>query len=192
MSVLVLASGSRYRRELLARLQLPFEVAIPNIAESAKPDEPPEQMVERLALEKAQAVAAQFPTALIIGSDQAATLEGRIIGKPLNYDGAFEQLKRSQGRSLTFYTGLCLYNVASGRVQQRVIPFHVRYRPLSDADITAYLAKEQPYDCAGSAKAEGLGIALIASMHGDDPNALIGLPLIALVDMLHAEGIKVP
>ena len=189
--MLVLASGSPYRRELLGRLQIPFEVAIPDIDEAAKPGEAPDQMVGRLALAKAKAVAAQFPTALIIGSDQAATLEGEIIGKPLKYDGAFEQLKRSQGRSLTFYTGLCLYNAASGRIQQRVIPFHVRYRSLSDADIAAYLTKEQPYDCAGSAKAEGLGIALIASMQGEDPNALIGLPLIALVDMLHAEGVQV-
>lgn len=187
----MLASGSPYRRELLGRLRIPFEVAIPDIDEAAKPGEAPEQMVERLALEKAKAVAAQFPTALIIGSDQAATLEGEVIGKPLGYDAAFEQLKRSQGQSLRFFTGLCVYNAASGHTQQRVIPFYVRYRPLSDADIAAYLAKEQPYDCAGSAKAEGLGIALIASMQGEDPNALIGLPLIALVDMLHAEGVKV-
>ena len=191
MSVLVLASGSRYRRKLLERLQLPFEVAVPNIDESAKPGEAPERMVERLAREKAQAVAAQFPTALIIGSDQAATLEGRVIGKPLDYDGAFEQLKRSQGRSLTFHTGLCLYNGATGRIQQRVIPFHVRYRPLNDADIASYLAKEQPYDCAGSAKVEGLGITLIQKMWGDDPTALIGLPLIALSEMLRHEGVNI-
>lgn len=187
----MLASGSRYRRELLGRLQIPFEVAIPDIDEAARPGEAPEQMVERLALKKAQAVTAQFPNALIIGSDQAASLEGQVIGKPHDYDAAFQQLKRSQGQNLTFFTALCLYNASSGRTQQRVVPFNVRYRHLSDAEIAAYLAKEQPFDCAGSAKAEGLGIALIASMEGEDPNALIGLPLIALVDMLHAEGVKV-
>lgn len=191
MTTLVLASGSRYRRELLERLQLPFEVAVPNVDESAKPGESPERMVERLALDKACAVADKFPDALIIGSDQAATLHNAVLGKPHDYDGAFAQLKRAEGQSLTFYTALCLYNSHSGNKQQRVIPFHVRYRELSDADIAAYLAKEQPFDCAGSAKAEGLGIALIASMSGEDPNALIGLPLIALVDMLRAEGVRV-
>ena len=191
MTALVLASGSRYRRELLERLKLPFTVAVPNIDESTHPGEAPGHMVERLALEKARAVAAGFPNALIIGSDQAATLHNQVLGKPNGYAAAFDQLKRSQGQSLIFFTGLCLFNSRTGLAQQRVIPFHVSYRPLSDADITAYLAKEQPYDCAGSAKAEGLGIALLASMRGEDPNALIGLPLIALVDMLLAEGVNV-
>lgn len=191
MAELVLASSSPYRRELLSRLQLPFTVAVPAIDESPRPGEAPEQLVARLALEKARAVAQLHPDALIIGSDQSATLDEEILGKPHGYDAAFAQLRRTQGRELVFYTGLCLLHAASGRVQQRVVPFHVGYRALSDADIAAYLAKEQPYDCAGSAKAEGLGIALIAHMHGEDPNALIGLPLIALVDMLRAEGVKV-
>lgn len=191
MASLVLASGSRYRRELLERLQLPFEVAIPDIDESALADESPQHMVERLSLEKARAVAPRFPNALIIGSDQAATLHGNVLGKPHGYAAAFDQLQRSQSQSLIFYTGLCLYNTQTGNAQQRVIPFHVSYRALSDDDIEAYLAKEQPFDCAGSAKAEGLGIALIASMHGEDPNALIGLPLIALVDMLLAENVHI-
>lgn len=191
MIALVLASGSRYRRELLERLQLPFKVAVPDIDESPRTDEKPGQMVARLALEKARAVALGHPSALIIGSDQAATLHDNILGKPHTYGAAFDQLKRSQGQSLVFYTGLCLYNSRTGAIQQRVVPFDVVYRNLTDSDIAAYLAKEQPYDCAGSAKAEGLGIALIKSMHGEDPNALIGLPLIALVDMLLAEGVKV-
>lgn len=191
MVELVLASSSPYRRELLSRLQLPFSVAVPAIDESPRRGEMPEQLVARLAIEKAQAVAKLHPDALIIGSDQSATLDGEVLGKPHGYDAAFAQLRRTQGREIVFYTGLCLLRTATGRVQQRVVPFHVGYRSLSDADIAAYLKKEQPYDCAGSAKAEGLGIALIARMHGEDPNALIGLPLIALVDMLAAEGVKI-
>ena len=186
---LVLASTSRYRRELLARLQLPFESAAPNVDETALRGETPPQTALRLAQLKARAVAQKFPAALIIGSDQVATLDGAQIGKPGGHARALAQLKSMQGRAVVFHTALCLLNSASGRMQVREIPVTVHFRQLSDAQIEAYLRKEQPYDCAGSAKSEGLGIALVERYEGDDPNALIGLPLIALTDMLRGEGL---
>ena len=186
---LVLASTSRYRRELLGRLQLPFESAAPDVDETALQGETPPQTALRLAQLKARAVAQKFPAALIIGSDQVATLDGAQIGKPGEHARALAQLKSMQGRAVVFHTALCLLNSASGRMQVREIPVTVHFRQLSDAQIEAYLRKEQPYDCAGSAKSEGLGIALVERYEGDDPNALIGLPLIALTDMLRGEGL---
>ena len=186
---LVLASTSRYRRELLARLQLPFESAAPDVDETALQGETPPQTALRLAQLKARAVAQKFPAALIIGSDQVATLDGAQIGKPGGHARALAQLKSMQGRAVVFHTALCLLNSESGRMQVREIPVTVHFRPLSEAQIEAYLRKEQPYDCAGSAKSEGLGIALVERYEGDDPNALIGLPLIALTDMLRGEGL---
>lgn len=185
---LVLASTSRYRRELLGRLQLPFKTAAPDVDESPLPGETPPQTALRLAQLKARAVAKKFPAALIIGSDQVATLDGMQIGKPGGHARALAQLKALGGRAVVFHTALCLLNSASGRIHVREIPVTVHFRPLSDAQIEAYLRKEQPYDCAGSAKSEGLGVALVERYEGDDPNALIGLPLIALTDMLRAEG----
>ncbi len=186
---LVLASTSRYRRELLARLQLPFESAAPDVDETALRGETPPQTALRLAQLKARAVAQKFPAALIIGSDQVATLDGAQIGKPGGHARALAQLKSMQGRAVVFHTALCLLNSASGRMQVREIPVTVHFRQLSEVQIEAYLRKEQPYDCAGSAKSEGLGIALVERYEGDDPNALIGLPLIALTDMLRGEGL---
>lgn len=188
---LVLASTSPYRRELLSRLKLPFSVTSPEVDETPLPGETPEQTAYRLAIAKAQAVAVQHSDALIIGSDQVATLEGIQLGKPHTHENATRQLRTMRGKTVTFHTALCLHNSRSGNTQARVVPFMVRFRDLSDAEIERYLAKEQPYNCAGSAKAEGLGIALIEKMTGDDPNALIGLPLIALVDMLKNEGVSV-
>lgn len=187
----MLASTSVYRRELLARLQLPFAVAAPDVDETPLPGETPPATALRLAEAKARKVGASHPNALIIGSDQVAVLDGVQLGKPLTHDNAVRQLKLMRGRSVIFHTALCLYNSASGNLQQAVVPTTVRFRQLSDTQIENYLVKEQPYHCAGSAKSEGLGIALIEAIQGDDPNALIGLPLIALVGMLQNEGVAV-
>lgn len=192
MSRLVLASTSVFRRELLARLQIPFEVASPETDEAGLPGESPAATAERLSFAKARAVADHFPDALIIGSDQVAYLDNRRFGKPLTHDRAVEQLRLMRGRTVIFHTGLCLYNSASGNSQLCGVPTEVTFRQLTDAEIERYLEKEQPYHCAGSAKSEGLGISLLSGMRGDDPNALIGLPLIALCGMLRAEGIQVP
>ena len=188
---LILASTSPYRRELLDRLKIPFTVFAPEVDETPLPDESPEQTATRLAEAKARVGATRFPHALIIGSDQVATLDGMQLGKPHTHENATRQLRMMRGKSVVFNTALCLYNSQSGSVQNRLVPFTVTFRDLSDAQIEHYLVKEQPYNCAGSAKSEGLGIALIARMEGDDPNALIGLPLIALIDMLHNEGFAV-
>jgi septum formation protein len=188
---IVLASTSKYRRELLARLGLPFEVASPGVDEVPLPHETPPDTARRLAEAKARAVAARFPQSIVIGSDQVAVLEGRTLGKPGNHVNAVSQLKAMRAKEVVFHTALCLCNAASGRVETRVVPFCVRFRDYSDAQIERYLRREQPYDCAASARAEGLGIALIAEMRGDDPNALIGLPLIALTEMLAAQGVSV-
>ncbi|MBK1678861.1 Maf family protein [Rhodocyclus tenuis] len=190
-SPLVLASTSPFRRELLARLGLPFTTANPDVDESALAGESPEATALRLAEAKARAVAARFPSALIIGSDQVACLDGQIFGKPGNHANAVRQLQNLRGRQVNFFTGLCLFNAASGRVQLRGVPTLVGFRQVDDAAIERYLHREQPYNCAGSAKSEGLGIALIDRMEGEDPNALIGLPLIALCDMLIEEGVNI-
>ena len=185
---LVLASTSIYRRELLNKLRLPFVVAAPRINETPLPDEAPDAAALRLSIGKAKAVAVDFPGALIIGSDQIASLNGNHIGKPGNHANAVVQLRQMRGQSIIFYTALSLYNSASERLQSCVVPTTVRIRNLSDSQIEHYLHKDQPYDCAGSARSEGLGIAIMDSMTGNDPNALIGLPLIALTDMLANEG----
>jgi MAF protein len=189
---LVLASTSPYRRELLGRLGLPFTSARPDADESALPGESPEALVARLAESKARSVARHHPEALVIGSDQVAVLDGEIIGKPGTPERAREQLARTSGRSVRFLTGLCLLDTASGESQVLVEPFTVHFRELDAATIARYVAAEQPYDCAGSFKSEGLGITLFARLEGDDPNSLIGLPLIRLVDLLAESGIVLP
>lgn len=188
---LILGSSSLYRRELLERLKLPFETVNPAIDETPLLHEKPEDTACRLAEAKVRAIASQFSDALIITADQVAVLEGVQLGKPLNHANALKQLQFMRGKEVVFHTALCLLNSRSNRLQMRRIPYTVKFRELSDQQIEGYLAKEQPYHCAGSAKSEGLGIALIERMSGDDPNALIGLPLIALVNMLMEEKVAV-
>ena len=188
--LLVLASSSVYRSELLKRLQLPFEIAPPNVDETPLPDESARATSVRLAQEKARAVVSHYPDALIIGSDQVALLEGQQLGKPLTHDNAVKQLRAMRGKTTCFYTALTLLNSNTGKMQTEVAENLVTLRNLSDAEIEGYLLKEQPYHCAGSAKVEGLGIALISKMTGDDPNALIGLPLILLIEMLRRENVR--
>ncbi len=189
---LILASTSPYRRELLGRLGLPFDVANPQTDETPLPGESPEAMALRLSEAKARAVAASFPDALIIGSDQVATVDGKIFGKPGTHERAVEQLRTLSGKTVNFFTGLCLFNSRTGQADVRGVPTLVTFRQLSDTEIENYLRREPAYNCAGSAKSEGLGIAILSSMRGDDPNALVGLPLIALCDMLRAEGVPLP
>ncbi len=188
---LVLASTSPYRRELLNRLGLTFATAAPSVDEARLPDESPEDLVRRLSEAKARAVAASHPNALIIGSDQVAVLDGKILGKPGDHANAVKQLRAASGKQVTFLTGLCLCNSASGAVQVDRVPFAVEFRALTPQQIENYLQREQPYNCAGSFKSEGLGISLFRRMAGDDPSALIGLPLIRLIDMLQREGVAV-
>lgn len=188
---LILASSSPYRRELLEHLQLPFTVVVPNVDETPLPEEAPEQTALRLAQAKARKVGAAHPDSLVIGCDQVATLGGLQLGKPITHDNAVAQLLLMRGRTVTFHSALCLFNASTGNMQVEDVLYEVRLRNLSDEQIERYLLKEQPYHCAGSAKYEGLGIALIESMHGGDPNALIGLPLITLVTMLQNEGVAV-
>ena len=188
---IVLASTSPFRRQLLARLEIPFEVADPKADESRLPGEPPEKTALRLSELKARAVAADFPDSLIIGSDQVAFLDGEIFGKPGTHENAVRQLRKMRGRTVNFFTGLCLLNSRSGRAHVRGIPTLVTFRNLTDQQIENYLLKEKPYNCAGSAKSEGLGIAVISAMNGDDPTALVGLPLIALCDLFESEGFNV-
>lgn len=188
---LILASSSIYRRELLQRLQLPFTVISPDVDETPLAEEAPQDTALRLAQAKARKVAEQHHTALVIGCDQVATLDGIQLGKPLTHDNAVKQLQAMRGRSVIFHSALCLYNAQTASMQAEVVPYVVEFRDLSDAQIENYLRKEQPYHCAGSAKSEGLGIALMHAMRGDDPNALIGLPLIRLVSMLANEGVQI-
>lgn len=187
----MLASTSIYRSELLARLRIPFQTAAPDVDETPLPDESAKQTSWRLSRSKAQAVAANYPDALIIGSDQVAMLADQQLGKPLTHDNAVRQLRAMRGQTITFYTALTLLNALTGNSQTEVAINRVNYRHLTDTQIENYLNKEQPYHCAGSAKSEGLGIALISSMEGDDPNALIGLPLILLVNMLLKQGVAI-
>ena len=189
---LVLASTSAYRRELLQRFGLPFEVARPDIDESPLPGETPQATAERLAVEKARAVAGQFEDALIIGSDQVAHMGDTRFGKPGTVERAIAQLQAMSGRTVIFHTALAVLNTRSGRVQLDAVPTEVRFRSLSSDEIVRYVNKERPLDCAGSAKSEGLGITLLDALAGDDPNALVGLPLIALARMLRNEGIALP
>lgn len=188
---LVLGSTSPFRRELLNRLGLAFSTAAPEIDETPEHNEIAEALVVRLAKLKAKAVAKDHPNALIIGSDQVATIDGTILGKPNDHARAVEQLTRASGKRVTFFTGLCLLNSHTGDAQLCCEPFHVHFRRLDRASIENYLRREKPYQCAGSFKSEGLGIALFERMEGDDPNALIGLPLIRLVTMLKNEGVDI-
>ncbi|MGF6591288.1 Maf family protein [Pseudomonas sp. 2835] len=192
MLPLLLASSSPYRRELLERLRLPFSWASPDIDEQRLDEEPAVDLVKRLAKEKARALADSHPGHLIIGSDQVAVLGEQILGKPHNFERACEQLLAASGNHVTFLTGLALLNSASGHCQVDCVPFTVNMRDLDLPRIERYLRAEQPYDCAGSFKAEGLGVSLFQSTHGVDATSLIGLPLIRLVDMLLAEGASLP
>ncbi|MDM7322726.1 MAG: Maf family protein [Gammaproteobacteria bacterium] len=187
---LILASTSPYRRELLARLCLPFVAISPHIDETRREGESAVVMVQRLASEKARAVAVQHPLAWVIGADQCAVLDNQVLGKPGTHERAFAQLRAASGRSVVFHTGLCLMCVEQGFERTVEVPFTVRFRNLSDAEIEHYLAKEKPYDCAGSFKSEGLGIALFEALEGSDPSALIGLPLIALCTLLREAGLN--
>jgi len=189
---LILASTSPFRRELLTRLGLPFTVQAPAVDETRRPGETAPELVARLAEWKAAAVARTEPAALIIGSDQVAVLDGAIIGKPGDHQRAVAQLQQASGRTVVFYTGLCLLDSASGQRQIAVEEFRVVFRVLTPAMIERYLRREQPYQCAGSFKSEGLGIALFERLVGDDPTSLIGLPLIRLTGMLEAAGMAVP
>ena len=188
---IVLASASPFRKMLFEKLRLVFETDAPDIDERCHAGEMPQQLVRRLSVSKAQAVAECYPDALIIGSDQVAADAGTILGKPGDHARAMAQLKGLVGRTVTFYTGLCLYNSFSGHTQVEVIPSTVVFRQLGEAQIERYLRMEQPYNCAGSFKSEGLGIALFERLQGDDPNALIGLPLIRLIYMLEKEGVQI-
>jgi len=186
---LILASTSPYRRALLERLRLPFSVCKPDVDETRLPDETAEKMVCRLAQAKAGVVAREHPEAWVIGSDQCAVLDEHILGKPGTHARAFEQLKAASGKRVTFHTGLCLMQHANGFERLVNIPFSVHFRELTAREIEHYLQHEQPYDCAGSFKSEGLGITLFQSMQGNDPSSLIGLPLIALCAMLREAGL---
>ena len=190
-SLLVLASTSVYRCELLARLKIPFQIAAPDIDETALAGETAPQTASRLSQQKARAVEAHYPDALIIGSDQVALLGKQPLGKPLTHDNAARQLRAVSGNSVTFYTALSLLNTRNGEMQTGIAENRVEFRPLSDREIESYLRQEQPYHCVGSAKSDGLGIALIRRIEGDDPNALIGLPLILLVSMLREQGVSI-
>lgn len=189
---IVLASTSTYRRMLLERLQLPFETDRPETDEAALAGETPAATAERLALDKARAVATRWPDALVIGSDQVAHLGDQIFAKPGSEARAIAQLQRMSGQTVVFHTALALLNTRSGRAQVEGVPTRVRFRDLGDDEIRRYVERERPLDCAGSAKSEGLGIALLEAVSGDDPTALIGLPLIALSRMLRAEGVELP
>jgi septum formation protein len=187
---LILGSTSRYRRELLSRLRVPFEVVSPDVDETPRPDETPEQLALRLALAKAQAVAAQHPHAVVIGSDQVADLNGEPLGKPGNFERAKLQLQRMRGQTVVFQTAVAVVRADTGFACTELAQIKVRFRDLSDDEITAYLHAEEPYDCAGSAKSEGLGIALLDAIDNDDPTALIGLPLIRTARLIREAGIS--
>ncbi|HWV15980.1 MAG TPA: Maf family nucleotide pyrophosphatase [Cellvibrio sp.] len=189
MPTLLLASSSPYRRALLTRLGLEFNWEAPDIDESQRENETADSLVTRLSLAKAKALAGSHPNSLIIGSDQVAVLDNRILGKPHTHERARIQLQNASGRQVLFKTGLCLLNSATGKSQVAVVDFSVFFRELSNAQIDAYLNREKPYDCAGSFKAEGLGICLFSKLCGDDPNSLIGLPLITLTKMLASEDV---
>lgn len=191
MHRLVLASTSPFRKAILEKLGIPFDVHAPDVDESPQKNETPTQMVERLACAKAMKIAEAYPEALVIGSDQVAVINGQILGKPGNHPKAVTQLQQASGKTVTFLTGLCLHNATTGNTQVEVVPFKVIFRELSTHQIENYLHAEQPYNCAGSFKSEGLGIALFKRLEGEDPNTLIGLPLIRLIRMLDEEGVSV-
>ncbi|MEJ2212921.1 MAG: Maf family protein [Gammaproteobacteria bacterium] len=189
---LVLASTSIFRKKLLEKLDIPFQTTSPDIDERRRPGEAPAELVERLSLEKALAAAKNYPEHLIIGSDQVACVDDEILGKPGNFSNAKSQLSLASGKNVIFYTGLALHNSLTGKSQTLCEPFEVGFRKLTEAQIERYLKKEQPYNCAGSFKSEGYGITLFSRLSGDDPNALIGLPLIRLVELLGNEGLALP
>jgi len=186
---LILASTSPYRRELLSRLRLPFEIAAPGVDEDPLPTEAPAALARRLALHKAQAVAARHVDAVVIGSDQVAELDGQALGKPGGHDRAVQQLRAMRGRDVRFHTAVAVLHRAAAFEQQALITVRVHFRDLSNDEIERYLRLEQPYDCAGSAKCETLGIALVDAIESDDPTALVGLPLIRTSAMLRAAGL---
>ncbi len=188
---LVLASTSPFRKSVLEKLGLTFDCHAPEIDETPQRGETPAQLVERLSIAKAQTVAAHYKQGLIIGSDQVAVIDDEILGKPDNHENAVAQLERASGKTVTFLTGLALVNAESGSIQAEVVSFKVVFRQLTHQQIVNYLNAEQPYNCAGSFKSEGLGIALFERLEGDDPNTLIGLPLIRLIHMLEKEGVTV-
>ena len=190
MPQLILASTSPWRRALLEKLAIPFECAAPEVDETPLPGEAPRHLVLRLAQKKAQSLAHRYPSHRIIGSDQICVLDGEITGKPLTEENARQQLLKARGNIVTFYTGLALYNSATGHLQTEVEPFDVHFRHLSETEIEDYVRKERPLHCAGSFKSEGLGIALFERLEGRDPNTLIGLPLIALCQMLRREDMN--
>lgn len=187
---LILGSTSTYRRDLLSRLRIPFSVESPHVDETPKPGEPPAELALRLALAKAQAVAQRFPDCVVIGSDQVADLDGHSLGKPGTHERAVAQLRQMQARTVIFQTAIAVVCLQSGFCQQALAPVKVRFRALADDEIENYLQIEQPYDCAGSAKSEGLGIVLLDAIENDDPTALVGLPLIRTSQMLRAAGIR--
>ena len=187
---LILGSSSAYRRELLARLRLPFDVSSPEVDETPRPDETPKALALRLALAKARAVAARHPSAVVIGSDQVADLDGEPLGKPGTHERAVTQLRRMRGHTVIFQTAVAVVCIETGFEQVELAPVRVRFRALTEAEIENYLRAETPYDCAGSAKSEGLGIALLESIESDDPTALIGLPLIRTARLLRAAGLS--
>jgi MAF protein len=192
MQPLVLGSTSPFRKALLDKLGLPFITDAPNTDETRRPGETPDRLVRRLAEDKARDVASRFPDALVIGSDQVACVGDEILGKPGNRENAIAQLSAASGKAVTFYTGLCLYNTANDQLQVAVEPFVVHFRVLDAAQIERYIDHEQQFNCAGSFKSEGLGITLFAALEGRDPNALVGLPLIRLVEMLDRQGVSLP
>jgi len=189
MPELILASSSPYRRELLQRLGIPFDVVVPGIDETARPGETPEQLVLRLSEQKARAVAAECPNHLIIGSDQMSVVGGEVVGKPHDHEHAVRQLQHASGKRVEFLTGLCLFNSATGNAQVDLVRFGIQFRVLNDDQIERYLRKDQPYNCAGSFRSESLGVTLFEHMEGEDHNSVVGLPLIKLVRMLENEGV---
>ncbi|MDO8249725.1 MAG: Maf family nucleotide pyrophosphatase [Rhodoferax sp.] len=188
---LILGSTSPYRRDLLERLRIPFEVAAPDVDEAPQATETPKQLACRLALAKARAVAAQFPACVVIGSDQVADLDGQALGKPGNHARATAQLQQMRGKTVIFQTAVAVVCQETGFAQMDLAQVKVKFREFADAEIEAYLRAETPYDCAGSAKSEGLGIALLESIENDDPTALVGLPLIRTCRMIQAAGVRV-
>lgn len=192
MPQLVLGSTSPFRKALLEKLNLPFETDSPQVDETRLDNEAAEQLVARLAESKAREVAKRHSNALIIGSDQVACVDGMILGKPGNRDNAIQQLLAASGRTVTFHTGLCLFNSANGVCQTEVEPFRVHFRELTHEQVARYVDQEAPFNCAGSFKSEGFGITLFSRLDGRDPNTLVGLPLILLIEMLHREGVELP
>jgi len=188
---LILASTSPFRKTILEKLGVAFEIMSPEVDETALEKETPQQLVERLSIAKAKAVADKVKDALVIGSDQVSVINNEIIGKPHTYENAVKQLKNASGKTVTFYTGLCLYNSSTQQYQSEVVPFDVVFRDLNDQLIENYLRKEEPYNCAGSFKSEALGIILFEKLEGEDPNTLMGLPLIRLIKMLENESFTI-